>query len=155
MPAPLAKPLMTTSAEPSRTVRVASLGNVSVVMMARAAISQASALADFASPSSRCVNLPASSGSPMTPVEDRNTSPVLQPTALAAASAVKRVDSTPFLPVKALALPELTTSARPLPPFTPSRHHSTEAEQVLERVSTPAAVVPGSSTASIRSVRPA
>ena len=38
-----------------------------------------------------------------------------QPTALAAASAVMRVASLPFLPVKALALPELTTSARALP----------------------------------------
>ena len=70
MPAPLAKPLMTTSALPSLTVRVASLGNVSVVMMALAASCQASGVAALARPASRCANLPASSGSPMTPVED-------------------------------------------------------------------------------------
>ena len=45
MPAPLAKPLMTTSAPPSFTVRVASLGNVSVVMMALAASCHASGAA--------------------------------------------------------------------------------------------------------------
>src|SRR5262245_2848796 len=65
-----------------------------------------------------------------------------------------RVASPPFLPVKALALPELTTSARARPCSRLSRHHSTGAEQVLERVSTPAAAVPGSITATIKSVRP-
>jgi hypothetical protein len=64
-----------------------------------------------------------------------------------------RVASAPFLPVKAFALPELTTSARPLPFSRFLRHHSTGAEHVLERVSTPATTVPGSSTAIIRSVR--
>src|SRR5262245_53081426 len=66
-----------------------------------------------------------------------------------------RVASAPFLPVKALALPELTTSARALPLARLARHHSTGAELVLDLVSTPATVVPGSSTANIRSVRPA
>ena len=37
MPAPLAKPLMVTVVPPSRACAVASLGNVSVVMMAPAA----------------------------------------------------------------------------------------------------------------------
>ena len=43
--------------------------------------------------------------------------------------------------------------ARLAVPSGSSRHHSTGAEQVLERVSTPAAAVPGSNTAIIRSVR--
>ena len=90
----------------------------------------------------------------MTPVEEMKTSLGLHPSALAAASAVMRVASAPFLPVKALALPELTTSARALPCFRPSRHHNTGAEHVLERVSTPATTVPASSTAVIRSLRP-
>jgi len=51
-------------------------------------------------------------GSPMTPVEARNTSAGLQPTARAAIAAVNLQASRPVLPVKALALPELTTSAR-------------------------------------------
>ncbi len=42
--------------------------------------------------------------------------------------------SRPFFPVKALALPELTTSARAFPDFNFSRHHSTGAEGHLERV---------------------
>src|SRR5437762_11084461 len=111
-------------------------------MIARVAISKASGFTDAASPSSRCANLPASSGSPMTPVEAMKTSPALHPTALAAASAVMRVASLPFLPVKALALPELTTRARALPAFRPSLHHEIGAEHVLERVSTPATGVP-------------
>ena len=110
-------------------------------------------MADCVRPCSRWVNLPASSGSPITPVEATYTSLAVQPTALAAASAVRRVASLPFLPVNALALPELTTSARALPWGRLARHHSTGAEQVLDWVSTPAATVPGSSTAAIRSVR--
>jgi hypothetical protein len=66
-----------------------------------------------------------------------------------------RVASAPRLPVKVLALPELTTSARAVPLARLARHQSTGAEAVLERVRTPATVVPGSSTAIIRSVRPA
>ena len=66
-------------------------------------------MASFANtPSKAC----AGSGSPMTPVEARNTSVILQPTAAAASLAVKAQASRPLLPVKALALPELTTSAR-------------------------------------------
>ena len=154
MPAPLQNPLITTSTPSILAVRVASLGKVSVVITARAAACQASALVSPASLPSRWVNLPASSGSPMTPVEAMNTSPGGQPTAAAAASAVMTTVSMPFLPVKALALPELTTSARALPSRRPRAHQSTGAERVLERVSTPATSVPGASTASSRSVRP-
>ena len=46
--------------------------------------------------------------------------------------------SRPVLPVNALALPELTTSARALPPLSLARHHSTGADGHFERVSTPA-----------------
>ncbi len=65
------------------------------------------------------------------------------------------VAARPFLPVKALALPELTTRARAFPDFSFSRHHSTGAEGHFERVSTPATLVPGSNNASSTSVRPA
>jgi hypothetical protein len=58
------------------------------------------------------------------------------------------------LPVKALALPELTTSARALPPFSRARHHSTGAEGHFDLVNTPATVVPLSISASSTSVRP-
>src|SRR6185437_5814086 len=60
----------------------------------------------------------------------------------------------PALPVKALELPELTTMARALPPFSASRHQSTGADEQRERVKAPAMVVPGASSASIRSRPP-
>ena len=147
-------PLMVTVAVPSFTVAVATFGKVSVVMMARAASSQPPGTASCARVSSTPSNLPASSGSPITPVEARNTSPVLQPTALAAIDAVSVVDWRPVLPVKALALPEFTTSARAWPAFSLARHHSTGADGHFDRVNTPATVVPLSSTASSTSVRP-
>ena len=95
----------------------------------------------------------------MTPVEARKTSPVLQPAVLAAICAVSLVAARPLLPVKALALPELTTSARAkffadLPGLRLARHHSTGADGHFERVNTPATVVPSSNSASSTSVRP-
>src|SRR5262249_22431054 len=92
-------------------------------------------------------------GSPITPVEARNTSAGLQPMARAAISAVNLQACRPVLPVKALALPELTTSARGLAPGRFARHHSTRAHGHLDVVNTPAAVVPSSSKASSTSVR--
>ena len=50
--------------------------------------------------------------------------------------------ATPFLPVKAFALPELTTSARALPVLMYLRHHSTGADGHFDLVNTPATVVP-------------
>ena len=63
------------------------------------------------------------------------------------------VDSRPFLPVKALALPELTTSTRALPPARLARQKSTGADGHFERVKTPATSVPSSNTITSRSVR--
>src|SRR5436190_21094634 len=76
-----------------------------------------------------------------------------QPAALLASFAVNCVASRPVLPVKALALPELTTSARAVPRLSRARHQSTGADGHLERVSTPATVVPLSNRASSTSVR--
>ena len=96
----------------------------------------------------------ASSGSPMTPVEAMKISLGLAPIALAAASATSATAATPRPPVKALALPELTMSARAFPPFRCARHQSTGAEGHLERVNTPATVAGSSNTAIMTSVRP-
>ena len=60
----------------------------------------------------------------------------------------------PVLPVNALALPELTTSARARPLLSLARHHSTGADGHFERVSTPATLVPLSNSANSTSVRP-
>jgi hypothetical protein len=155
MPAPLAMPQIVTSALPSRTVAAAPLGNVSVVMIARAASCQRPGAASATRPSITPSKASARNGSPITPVEARKTSRGLQPTALAAMSAVDFVASRPVRPVKALALPELTTSARALPLLRCARHQSTGADGHLERVSTPATAVPGSNSASSTSVRPA
>src|SRR5258708_4583878 len=142
MPAPLAKPLIVTVALPSFAVAVATLGNVSVVMIALAASSQASGRVAATRPSITPSNALALSGSPITPVEARNTSAGLQPMARAAISAVNLHAVRPVLPVNALALPELTTSARGFAPLSRSRHHSTGADGHFDVVKTPATVVP-------------
>src|SRR5580698_5782994 len=108
-------------------------------MIAFAAAIQSSGAACSASVPSTPLNLVASSGSPITPVEARNISWGLQASALAAIEAVSVVACRPVLPVKALALPEFTTSARAKPPLADflvdfladlplaslARHHST------------------------------
>jgi len=154
MPAPLAMPLMVTVVLPIAVFAVATFGKVSVVMIALAASSQPSPRAFVTSVSITPSNTVAFSGSPITPVEARNTSSALQPTALDASLAVKTQAWRPVLPVNALALPELTTSARALRPLSFARHHSTGAEGHFDWVKTPAAAVPGSSTISNTSVRP-
>ena len=77
----------------------------------------------------------------------------VQPMARAAIFAVNCAGLRPVLPVKALALPELTTSARALPRLSLARHHSTGAEGHFELVNTPATAVPAASSASSTSVR--
>src|SRR4029078_9452060 len=77
----------------------------------------------------------------------------LQPVVLAASFAVNSVATRPVLPVKALALPELTTSARAWPRFNRARHQSTGADGHFDLVRTRATVVPGSNSASSTSVR--
>ena len=122
-------------------------------MMARAASSKPSSTASAASRSRTPANLEASSGSPITPVEATNTSPGAQPAALAAMATVASTASRPRMPVKALALPELTTSARALPPARPATHHSTGAERVRDWVTTPATRVPSGISTKSTSLR--
>ncbi len=123
-------------------------------MIAFAASCQPPGLALAIRPSMTVPNLRASSGSPITPVEARNTSAGLQPSALLAIAAVSLVDARPDLPVNALALPELTTSAAAPLPLSCARHQSTGADGHFERVNTPAATVPLSISATSTSVRP-
>src|ERR1700743_2716394 len=93
------------------------------------------------------------SGSPMTPVEARDTSDALQPTTAAVESATARAEAAPPCPGKALALPRLTPSARADPAARFAWHHSTGADAVLDLVKTPATCVPGAITATRTSVR--
>src|SRR4051812_6783528 len=123
-------------------------------MIAFAASRKRPGTAFATSPPSTPSKRSAGSGPPVTPVEARKTSAGLQPDACAASFAVNAVAARPLFPVNALALPELTTSARAFPAFSFSRHHSTGAEGHFERVKTPATVVPLSNKASSTSVRP-
>src|SRR5262249_13882316 len=154
MPAPLAMPQMVTGAVPSRVMAAAPLGNVSVGMIAWAAACQAPGAAPGTSWSITAPNLVPSSGSPIRRVAAGNPSAGLQPAAWAAMLAVSLDAARPDLPVKALALPELTTSARAAPPLRCARHQSTGADGHFDRVNTPATVVPCSNSANSTSVRP-
>src|SRR5260221_7503967 len=116
-------------------------------MIADAASSHGPAAARFAVSASTPANFAGSSGSPITPVEARNTSFGLQSRIFATRSAEIFVVSRPRLPVKALALPELTSSARALPDFSAALHQSTGADGQRDVVKTPATVVPLSKTA--------
>src|SRR5262249_52892736 len=154
MPAPLAMAQMVTVVLPMLVLAVATFGNVSVVMIALAASSQPPGLAFATIPSMTPSKAAASSGSPITPVEARNTSAGLQPTARAASRAGNRHAPRPSLPGKAVALPELTTSARAVPDLRFARHQSTGAEAHFERVRTPATAAGSSNSTSSTSVRP-
>ena len=89
----------------------------------------------------------------MTPVEAWKISCGLHLALAATALATVVTVFTPALPVKALALPELTINARAAPPFSFSAHQSTGAERDFELVRTPATVVPGATRASNTSGR--
>ena len=154
MPAPLAMPQIVTALGPIRTIAAAPLANVSVVMIALAASCQPPGAASATSRSMTPANFVASSGSPMTPVEARNTSAGLQ-RSLGGDLGGELGAARPDLPVNALALPELTTSARAPPLLSRARHQSTGADGHFERVNTPATAVPASNSASSTSVRPA
>ncbi len=75
------------------------------------------------------------------------------------ASAMRATSAAPERPVKALALPEFTSTAKPRPSSAGrvrhSWHHSTGAARVEERVKTPATLLPGATSTSITSLRPA
>ena len=157
IPEPLQNPAMVTRWPPSGSTSAAPLGKVSVVMIARAASSPASSCRFAFSSSSLAAIFSWGRGSPITPVEAIQTPDFGAPVALATAAASASTASTPFLPVKALELPEFTRIA--CGPFTGAAsrrasHHSTGAERVEERVNTPATAEPGASIASITSRRP-
>ena len=91
--------------------------------------------------------------SPITPVEATTTPAGRQASALAARVADHLTSCIPRSPVNALALPLFTSNARARPEVMLSRHQITGADAVLDRVKTPAAVVPCDKAASSRSLR--
>ena len=154
MPDPLQKPLSRTLAPSIVAVAVAPFGKVSVVMIARAANSQAPASSNGTMFGRAALIRSAGGGSPMTPVDEINTSFGSHPNSRAAAAAVLRTTWRPARPVNTLAFPELTTIARTLPPGRHSRHQTTGCPGIVDWVKTPAIVLPGASSASITSFRP-
>ena len=73
MPLPLAIPVIRTVASPICAVRVTALGNVSVVMMPRAAASQPSSVKPSCSVGIAATSFSCGNTSPMTPVEAMKT----------------------------------------------------------------------------------
>ena len=126
-------------------------------MIARAASSSPVGRSPSASVSSTATIRSCASGSPITPVEAGNTRLAGRSRRSATAALIAATDCAPCLPVKALALPELTMIAAPASLSVPilAWQSSTGAARVAERVNTPATVLPGARWASMTSVRPA
>src|SRR6056297_59175 len=148
MPDPLAMPAMVTVSPPISTIRLAPLGKVSVVMMARAAASMPVSSSVPTRLSMTVSMRSCGRRSPMTPVDDVKTRLSGTPAAAEAAWQRAATLSSPARPVKALALPELTRNAAPsgaAPPRRPgpsfASQSSTGAARVFERVNTPATAV--------------
>ena len=122
-------------------------------MIAPAAAAQDSGARSRLSAPSAPISRASGSGSPITPVEATKTSVSRQRRSRAVAATVLATDLRPTAPVKALALPELITTARARRPLSAFRHHSTGAPAVSERVNTPAAEVPLASSIRQTSLR--
>ena len=111
IPEPLAMQAMVAVLPPSTSSREASLRRVSVVMMASAARSAWSP-SSSTSPGSAVTTFMAGSRTPMTPVEAVSTARFCTPSRSATAPRITATSSSPPGPVRALALPELATTAR-------------------------------------------
>src|SRR5918993_26065 len=97
----------------------------------------------------------ASSGTPITPVEQTSTCSGRQPSSAAARSTVVSTAASPAGPVQALALPEFSTTTRAsAEAASRSRDQTTGAATTWLVVNTPAATVPGSPTIRARSAAP-
>ena len=88
------------------------------------------------------------SGTPITPVEPTATCAGSRPVSSAASSCIRAASRRPAAPVAALALPELTATARSAARSQRSRQSSTGAAWVPERVKRAALVASGESQAS-------
>src|SRR5215831_364501 len=124
MPEPFAKLFRRTPTPSIVAVAVAPFGKVSVVRIARAAGSQPLADSRGVKWGNAAMIFSAGGGSPITPVEEMNTSLGSQPSSLAVAAAVVSTISLPARPVKTFELPELTTIPRTFPPGRQSRHQT-------------------------------
>ena len=113
MPAPLQMPPMRTVLPPSLNSTATCFDLVSLVMMASAAWAAWSAVDPKPTAASMMPARTLSIGSvtPIRPVEPTRTEPCGKASACSAKRAISRASFKPCLPVQALALPELTTTA--------------------------------------------
>jgi hypothetical protein len=112
MPAPLTVPAIVISLPDIRTLRTACLARVSVVMIALAKPRPARALDDNRPVAALIAPVIFFMGNclPIIPVEATRTSPDSTPNCLPVVLHIEIASAIPFLPVQALALPELTTT---------------------------------------------
>jgi hypothetical protein len=144
IPAPLACAEMVTP--PARTAH--RFGLLSVVMIACAKSSPPSADRPSTASNTPAVTASMSSGTPIVPVSATTTVRGSTSSASAAASRIARASLYPCSPVAALALPELTATARIACASQSSRQTRTGAAAAALRVSARADRTPGSSQAS-------
>jgi hypothetical protein len=152
MPDPLAMPVTVTGTLSITIRRDAPLGTVSVVMMADTARNQCSGARASNARGSAATIFSTGSGSMITPVENGSTSPGAQSSIEATAAHVLSAAAMPAAPVRRWHCLRSRQRIRP-PPARCSRHTITGAAQKRFCVNTPAAVVPGSNTASSTSSR--
>ena len=107
IPAPLAMPVRVTGTPSRSSRRVAPLGRVSVVRMAREARSQPSAVSPWNRLGTASTMRCSARGSPITPVEKGSTRSASQPPCCATARQQAIAACSPARPVPALALPVL------------------------------------------------
>ena len=148
IPAPFAMPPMVKPPRGVATRTAASLGTMSVVMIAWAASRCALRLRPRAASSIPAVTLPVSRRIPMTPVEAMSTWAGSQPTAAAAAATMARAAARPSAPVQALAHRLLTAMTRARPPERSSCSRATTTGAATARlvVKRPAALAGSSET---------
>src|ERR1700730_14613934 len=117
MPAPLAQPTMWTRLPAILKEAAAVFGRVSVVQMASetSANERAEERRCRASVGTARKILSSGSGTPITPVEQTQTSSGVQPRPFAVSATVRNAAACPAAPVAQLALPAFTTTARILP----------------------------------------
>ena len=130
------------------------LAHASVVRIASAAAAPPLSESSPAARAMPCATASIGSSLPITPVEQTTTSPASMPSARAVSLAIVRASSRPWAPVQALALPELTTTARARPSARCSRDTSTGAAARRLFVNAPAAVASPSQASSARSGAP-
>ncbi len=151
IPAPFAMPAMVTLVPPTRTVRVATFGNASVVIIACAARQNPPSSSDSIAAATPRRMGSAGSTTPILPVEHGSTASTAMPSAAATCAHAAFATRMPAVPVHALALPLFVTIACARPVASRGTTSCTGAAFTRFVVTTPAATAGTSETMSARS----